>query len=163
MINPVLGLYVAAAIACAALDQWIKKLVVAKMALGEHIQVMPILSLYHTRNTGVAFSFLSGFDDTAMVAFTALVMAFIAWLAARTTPAQAVARIGFTLILGGALGNVIDRVRLGYVVDYILVHTQSWSFAVFNLADVFISLGAALVIAQELIDWRRARRGGTDG
>lgn len=147
-------LYGGLALLVAGLDQWIKWLVVAGMELHDHIQLLPFLSLFHTRNTGIAFSFLSGFDDRAMVALTLVVMGFILWLAVRSERQQFLARIGFALILGGALGNIVDRATLGYVVDYILVHTDSWSFAVFNLADAAISVGAAFVILQEFLDWR---------
>jgi signal peptidase II len=133
--------YAGLALGCAVADQFIKRLVVDNMQLHERIDLVPMLSLYHTRNTGIAFSFLSGFDDSLMVVFTAGVMIFIAF------------------ILGGALGNIVDRAVLGYVVDYILFYTETWSFAVFNLADAFISVGAALVILQELLDWRRGDRG----
>ena len=155
MNKPMLAFYAVLAIVCAVVDQWIKSMVVAGMALHERIDLMPFLSLYHTRNTGIAFSFLSGFNDTLMIVLTGTVMVFIGWLAARTERRQHFARIGFALILGGALGNIIDRSLLGYVVDYVLFHTPSWSFAVFNLADAFITVGAGLVILQELIDWRR--------
>lgn len=147
--------YAFVVVVSAALDQWIKWLVVSSMALYETIPVAPFLSLHHTRNTGIAFSFMSGFDETAMVVFTTAVMLFIMWLASRTEARQVFARLGFALIVGGALGNVIDRATLGYVVDYILVHTDTWSFAVFNLADAFITVGAGLVILQEIVDWRR--------
>ena len=151
--------YAGLALGCALADQFIKRLVVDNMQLYERIDLMPMLSLYHTRNTGIAFSFLSGFDDSLMVVFTAAVMIFIGWLAIRAEAHQTIARIGFALILGGALGNIIDRSVLGYVVDYILFHTETWSFAVFNLADAFISVGAALVILQEFLDWRRGGQG----
>jgi signal peptidase II len=147
--------YAGLALGCAVADQFIKRLVVDNMQLHERIDLIPMLSLYHTRNTGIAFSFLSGFNDSMMVVFTAAVMIFIGWLALRTEPHQSIARVGFAFILGGALGNIIDRSTLGYVVDYILFHTGTWSFAVFNLADAFISVGAALVILQEVADWRR--------
>lgn len=149
-----LAIYVLLALAAAGLDQWIKRLVVASMELHESIELAPMLSLYHTRNTGIAFSFLSGFNDTAMVVLTGAVMLFIGWLAVRAEHHQHLARAGFALILGGALGNIIDRSTLGYVVDYILFHTDTWSFAVFNLADAFISVGAAMVVLQEMLDWR---------
>lgn len=160
MSGRVLANYALVVGASAALDQWIKFLVVENMALHERIDVVPYLSLFHTRNTGVAFSFLSGSNEVFMVAFTGLVMLFIGWLALRTHGSQMLARIGFALILGGALGNIIDRLLLGYVVDYVLFHTQNWSFAVFNLADAFISVGAGLVILQEILDWRRSRAAG---
>jgi len=151
--------YAGLALGCAVADQFIKRLVVDNMQLYERIDLVPMLSLYHTRNTGIAFSFLSGFNDSLMVVFTAAVMIFIGWLAIRAEAHQAIARIGFALILGGALGNIIDRATLGYVVDYILFYTETWSFAVFNLADAFISVGAALVILQEFLDWRRGDQG----
>ncbi|MDP3896840.1 MAG: signal peptidase II [Mesorhizobium sp.] len=149
-----LALYGGVALGLAALDQWIKRLVVETMELYERIDVMPFLSWFHTRNTGIAFSFLSGFDDTAMVALTFAVMLFIGFLAVRTAGSQHLARLGFAFILGGALGNIIDRAMHGYVVDYVLLHAGSWSFAVFNLADAAISVGAVLVILQEFLDWR---------
>ncbi len=158
-----LAIYVLIALAAAGLDQWVKRLVVANMELHESIAVAPMLSLYHTRNTGIAFSFLSGFSDTAMVVLTGAVMLFIGWLAVRAEHHQHLARAGFALILGGALGNIVDRATLGYVVDYILFHTETWSFAVFNLADAFISVGAAMVVLQEILDWRdRDDPGGKD-
>ncbi|SMH35767.1 signal peptidase II [Mesorhizobium australicum] len=159
MSKRILAIYALVAVAAAGLDQWIKQLVVANMELYERIDVMPMLSLYHTRNTGIAFSFLSGLDDTIMVVLTGVVMLFIVWLAAKAEPHQHLARTGFALIVGGALGNIIDRSTLGYVVDYVLFHTQTWSFAVFNLADAFISVGAALVVLQEILDWRRGSAG----
>ena len=117
MNKPMLAFYAAVAIACAAIDQWIKWLVVAEMDLHERIDLVPFFSLYHTRNTGIAFSFLSGFNDTVMLVLTIAVMIFIGWLAASTERGQHFARFGFALIIGGALGNIFDRATLGYVVD----------------------------------------------
>ena len=91
--------YAGLALGCALADQFIKRLVVDNMQLYERIDLMPMLSLYHTRNTGIAFSFLSGFDDSLMVVFTAAVMIFIGWLAIRAEAHQTIARIGFALIL----------------------------------------------------------------
>jgi signal peptidase II len=98
--------------------------------------------------------------DTALVIVTSAVILLVLWLAARSDADQLAARFGFALIIAGALGNLIDRVWLGYVVDYVLFHTPAWSFAVFNLADVMITLGAGLVILQEILLWRRQRRSG---
>ncbi len=63
--------------------------------------------------------------------------------------------IGFALIVGGAVGNLIDRAVYGHVIDYILFHTPVWSFAVFNLADAFITVGAVAVLLEEFLGWRR--------
>ena len=79
------------------------------------------------------------------------------YLAAESEPHQRCAQLGFALIIGGAIGNLIDRVWLGYVVDYVLFHLPNWSFAVFNLADAFITVGAMLVVLEEIIAWRKSR------
>ena len=149
-----LGIVVILAI---ALDQWIKYMVETGLAMHEAVNVLPFLALYRTHNTGIAFSLLSDFGSVGLVAITLGVVAFVTWIAARTDPTQRLARLGFALIVGGALGNLIDRVWHGYVVDYVLFHLPGWSFAVFNLADAFITVGAALVILDEFIAWRRAR------
>lgn len=141
-----------------ALDQWIKLLVETMLVMHEKVDVLPFLALYRTYNTGIAFSMFSNVGDTGLIALTGIVIAFVTYLAIRTTPAQIISRFGFALIVGGALGNLIDRTVYGHVIDYILFHTPVWSFAIFNLADVFISLGAALVVLDEFLAWRRSRR-----
>jgi len=133
-----------------ALDQGIKAAVVATMPLGSAIELLPFLALYHTRNEGIAFSFLSGFHGWGLALISTLVLAFVSWLWWNTPRARRVSQWGFALVAGGAVGNLIDRVWLGYVVDYVLFHTPSWSFAVFNLADAFISVGAALILLDEI-------------
>ncbi|WP_395448586.1 signal peptidase II [Aminobacter sp. UC22_36] len=140
-----------------ALDQWIKVLVEANLVMHEKVDVLPFLALYRTYNTGIAFSMFSSVGDTGLIALTAIVVAFVSYLAIRTTPAQIISRFGFALIVGGALGNLIDRTVYGHVIDYILFHTPVWSFAIFNLADAFISVGAALVVFDEFLAWRRGR------
>jgi signal peptidase II len=140
-----------------AFDQVTKHLVETGLPLQQPVPVMPFLSMFRTYNTGIAFSFLSGLDDMALVALTLAISAFIVFLWYRSDARQLWARIGYAFVLGGALGNLIDRVRLGHVVDFILVHTQSWSFAVFNLADSFITVGAMLIILDEFLEARRAR------
>jgi signal peptidase II len=89
---------------------------------------------------------------------TLCISVFIIWLWSKSEPHQRWARLGYACVLGGAAGNLIDRVVLGHVVDFILVHTQSWSFAVFNFADSFITIGAALIILDEVLDALRHRR-----
>ncbi len=136
-----------------ALDQWIKQLVENGLAFRERDDFLPFLALFRTYNTGIAFSMFSSFGDTALVIVAVLVVTFVLYLAARTPPGHVVARIGFALIVGGALGNLIDRAIYGHVIDYVMFDTPVLSF-VFNLADAFISVGAALVIFEELIGWR---------
>jgi signal peptidase II len=140
-----------------ALDQWIKYLVETRLALHEPVDLLPFLALYRTYNTGVAFSMLSSFGDTGLIVVSLAVIAFVLYLASRSAGDQWLARIGFALIIGGAIGNLIDRAVYGHVIDYILFHTPVWSFAVFNLADAFISVGAATVLLEEFFGWRRQR------
>ncbi|AZO21724.1 MULTISPECIES: signal peptidase II [unclassified Mesorhizobium] len=147
--------YALLVVAAIALDQWIKQMVENGLAFQEKVDFLPFLALFRTYNTGIAFSMFSSFGDTGLVIIAVLVVAFVLYLAVRTPAGHILARIGFALIVGGALGNLIDRAVFGHVIDYILFHTPVWSFAVFNLADAFISVGAALVVFDELIGWRR--------
>jgi signal peptidase II len=142
------------------LDQWIKFQVETRLALQEQVDLVPLLALYRTYNTGIAFSMFSSFGDTGLIVVSLAVVAFVLYLASRSTHEQVLSRIGFALIIGGAIGNLIDRTVYGHVIDYILFHTPVWSFAVFNLADAFITIGALLVVADEIFGWRRQR---TDG
>ncbi|MBB6467539.1 signal peptidase II [Aminobacter lissarensis] len=154
--KPVAFYGVVAALAV-ALDQWIKVLVEANLVMHEKVDLLPFLALYRTYNTGIAFSMFSDVGDTGLIVLTTVVVAFVTYLAIKTTPAQVISRFGFALIVGGALGNLIDRTVYGHVIDYILFHTPVWSFAIFNLADAFISVGAALVVLDEFLAWRRGR------
>jgi signal peptidase II len=149
--------YSAIVAAAVALDQWIKGLVEAGLAMREQVDILPFFALYRTYNTGVAFSMFSEAGDLPLIILSVLVIAFVLFLALKSRESQVVARIGFALIIGGAIGNLIDRSLLGYVIDYFLFHTPVWSFAVFNLADVFITIGATLVVLEEILEWRRER------
>ncbi|WP_353643532.1 signal peptidase II [Mesorhizobium sp. WSM2239] len=150
---PYAGLIVAAV----ALDQWIKRLVETGLVLHEQVDVLPFLALYRTYNTGVAFSMFEWVGDKGLMALSVAVIAFVLFLAKRTEPDQVMARIGFCLIIGGAIGNLIDRAIYGHVIDYIYFHTPVWSFAVFNLADAFISVGAFIVVLDEFLNWRNEK------
>jgi signal peptidase II len=145
-------------LAAVAADQWIKWLVQTRMVMGETIEFLPFLAWHRTVNTGISFSFMDGLPAWVLAVLAVAVMGFIVWLAVRSEPRQVFARAGFALIVGGAVGNLIDRVFLGHVVDYVYFHTPVWSFAVFNLADACITVGAVLVILQEIVDWRRGRK-----
>lgn len=145
-----------------ALDQWIKFLVETRLDMHARVDVLPFLALFRTHNTGIAFSMLSDFGSAGLIAVTLAVIGFVIWIAARSDEGRVLARTGFALIIGGAVGNLIDRTWHGHVIDYILFHLPTWSFAIFNLADAFISVGAALVILDELLLWRRGRTGRHD-
>jgi len=133
------------------LDQAVKLLVEASLPLEQAVPILPFLALYRTYNLGVAFSLLSGMEREVIVGMRILIVAFVLWLWRRTAKDRPFAHIGFALIIAGAIGNLIDGFLYGHVIDYVLFHTASWSFAVFNLADSFISIGAALVIIDELV------------
>lgn len=140
-----------------AFDQWIKFLVETRLFMHDMVEILPFLALYRTYNTGVAFSMFSSIGDKGLILLSLAVVAFVLYLAFRTEPRQVLSRIGFSLIIGGAIGNLIDRTLHGYVIDYILFHTPVWSFAIFNLADAFITVGAGLVLLEELFGWRRGK------
>jgi len=148
-----------AAVVLIGLDQAIKLLVEARLPFEQPVPVAPFLALYRTWNQGISFSLLAGFGGLALAAIAVLVTGFVLVLAARTAPQERLARAGYAAIVAGALGNLIDRVAYGHVVDYVLVHTATWSFAVFNLADALITIGAGLVVLQELTG-RRPDTGG---
>lgn len=139
-------------------DQAIKAVVEAYLPLQEAVPVLPMLALYRTHNLGVAFSMLSGMDGWAIVGMRIVIVAFVLWLWRGSPRDRRLAHVGFALIVAGALGNIVDRFVYGHVVDYILFHTQTWSFAVFNLADSLITLGAGFVLLDELLATRRDKK-----
>ncbi|MBP2548248.1 signal peptidase II [Neorhizobium galegae] len=139
------------------LDQLIKLAVEAWLPLQEAVPLLPVLALYRTYNLGVAFSMLSEMEGWFIVSMRLAIVVFVLWLWRRTPKDRVFAHLGFALIISGALGNILDRLFYGHVVDYILFHTQTWSFAVFNLADSFITVGAGCVILDELLGSRRKR------
>ncbi len=138
-----------------AIDQIAKLIVEARLPEGQAIDVLPILTLLHVRNTGIAFSMLAGSGFGLIVlplAVTAIVLVF--WASNREGGGLAAA--GFALILGGAIGNLIDRLRLGYVTDFLLLHFGNWTLFVFNLADAALTLGPALLILAYLWPAKKA-------
>lgn len=139
------------------LDQAVKIMVDQWLPLQEMVPVIPMLALYRTYNLGVAFSMLSGMDGWFIVGMRIVIVAFVLWLWRRAPNHRWLAHLGFALIIAGALGNLIDRFLYGHVIDYILFHTQTWSFAVFNLADSFITVGAGCVILDELLMPKKAK------
>ena len=98
--------YALLVIVAMVVDQWIKYLVETGLPFQEKIDLLPFLGLFRTYNTGIAFSMLSSFGDTGLIVVSLLVSAFVIFLATRTEPGQVLARAGFALIVGGALGNL---------------------------------------------------------
>ncbi|MDO8268409.1 MAG: signal peptidase II [Moraxellaceae bacterium] len=135
------------------LDQATKMYFSATMQLGESVSLLPVFSWTLAHNYGAAFSFLhdAGGWQRWFFAGIALVVSggILFWL--KTLPANArFLACALVLVLGGALGNLYDRMMLGYVVDFIHVHYGTWHFPAFNIADCGISVGAAMLIFDSL-------------
>ena len=143
--GPLSPLGLGVVVAVVVLDQIAKFAAEAMLPLGEAIELLPVLTLYRVANTGIAFSFFAG-SGVALIILMLVVSAVVIGFWMRTHEGGRLAAIGFALILGGAIGNLIDRVRLGYVVDFLLLHLGDWTLFVFNLADAALTLGPALLI-----------------
>lgn len=132
------------------LDQVTKALVVSAIKMNSSVALLPILEIVYLENEGAAFSILhdaSGWQRWFFIALALIVsVALMIWLRRIRTPEQTILAVGLSLVLGGALGNVIDRVWLGYVVDFIYFHWRTWDFPAFNIADTAISIGAACLL-----------------
>ena len=134
-----------------ALDQVTKVLVMQKLPLGSQTPLIPdILNLVHIHNKGAAFGLLSGwstqFTWLFFVITTALVLAVLGYMLWRLPDGHWTATLGYSLVLTGALGNLIDRVRLGKVVDFIDVYWGRYHWPAFNVADSLVCLGAAVLV-----------------
>jgi signal peptidase II len=151
--------WLALALAVIILDQITKDMIVERFALGDSRYVTPFFNIVRAHNPGAAFSFLAGADGWQRWFFVGLgvaASAFIVWLIVRH-PGQTLFCLAVTLILGGAVGNVVDRLIHGHVIDFIQVHWAGWYFPSFNVADSAITVGAALLILDELWRVKRSR------
>ncbi len=155
--KPSLFIWLGLAVIVIVLDQFTKTLVIHEFQLGDSRTITSWFNLVRAHNPGAAFSFLAGADGWQRWFFIALGLVasvVLVWMMVRHGE-QKLFCFALTMILGGALGNVIDRMLHGYVVDFIQVHRGGWFFPSFNLADSAITLGAICLIADEL---RRVRR-----
>ena len=141
-----------------AIDQACKYVVERTMDYRQTIDLLPFFALYRTHNQGIAFSMLWGLGPQILSAISLGVIAFVLWLWRASPAERLLSHAGYALVIGGALGNLIDRTVHGYVIDYFLFHTPVWSFAVFNLADTAITVGAGLIILDELLALRREHK-----
>lgn len=136
------------------LDQMTKWMILKWVPLYDKIPVNTFINITHQRNTGAAFSFLadaSGWQRWFFIGLATIVSAFVvAWLWRIRSSGPIILAAGLSLVLGGAIGNVLDRIRLGYVVDFIQVYIGSWPFPSFNVADSAITVGAAFLIVDAL-------------
>lgn len=134
---------------CLVVDQITKHQVVGSMELYESIQILSFFSITYVHNLGAAFSFLADQGGWQRWFFTAIAaiasIVFIIWLA-KTPKDKKLLSIAFALLLSGALGNLIDRVLFGYVIDFLDFYIGSYRWPAFNVADSMIFIGAALMI-----------------
>jgi len=140
-------------------DQFTKILVIGSFQLGEGIPVTGFFNLVRVHNAGAAFSFLAGASGWQRWFFTALGLVaavVIVWML-KGHPGQRLFCFALACILGGAVGNVIDRVLYGYVVDFLDFHWAGMHFPAFNVADSAITVGAVCLILDELLRVRRGR------
>ena len=141
------------------LDQFSKTVILGMFQLDGSQTVTSFFNVVRVHNTGAAFSFLAGtagWQRWFFIGLGAVAAVFIVWML-RRHGGQRLFSWALSLILGGALGNVIDRLLHGYVVDFIQVHYRGWYFPSFNVADSAITVGAALLILDELLRVRRSR------
>jgi signal peptidase II len=140
----------AVAVLVVAADQVTKWAIIEWVALYEKIPLNSFINLTHQRNTGAAFSFLADAGGWQRWFFVVLASAvslmIIVWLWRLRRERQFILSAGLALVLGGAIGNLIDRATLGYVTDFIQVWFGNWAFPSFNVADAGISVGAAFLI-----------------
>lgn len=153
--NSARALYLLIVVIVVLLDRWTKHLVAARIALYSHVQVIPgFFRLTHTENTGAAFSLFA--DSTApwktglLIAFSVLALIVVSTLLWKNHQAHVATGVGLSLIMGGALGNLWDRLARGRVVDFLLVYVKHYQWPVFNLADSAIVVGAGLLIIEIL-------------
>jgi signal peptidase II len=140
-----------AAMVIVVLDQITKAMVRGALAVHESVEVIPgWLSLTRVHNTGAAFGMLNAVDfpfKTVVLSIVACVaLAGVGWYASTVPAAERLGRLGIACVLGGAIGNLIDRATAGYVLDYVDAYWGSWHFWAFNVADAAITCGVILMI-----------------
>lgn len=162
MMRGLLPWLVAAAVV--GLDRLTKAAVMQRLEPGAWVDVVPGFALTHVHNRGIAFSLFDDGGPLSRLALHAVILAavvVIAWMLVRHGSRRPAAGIGFGLILGGAVGNLIDRVLYGWVVDFVhlwvRIGERHWSWPDFNVADSAITIGAALLILHELREHRASR------
>ena len=137
------------------LDQWTKWLAELKLNFHEPVAIIePILNWTLAYNYGAAFSFLAdqgGWQKWFFAGLSLAMSLFLVWYLTRAPRQAKLLNVGLALILGGAIGNLIDRVRIGKVIDFIHVHyADVWHYPIFNVADIAICIGVAIVVIDML-------------
>lgn len=157
--TPSLWLWLSLAVLVLVIDQLTKWLIVGQFVLGDSRTVTGFFNLVRAHNSGAAFSFLAqagGWQRWLFTGIGVLASALMIWML-RSHPGQKLFGFAISLILGGAVGNVIDRLVHGYVVDFLDFHWAGWHFPAFNAADSAITLGAVCLLLDELLRVKRSR------
>jgi signal peptidase II len=149
------SLHLLIALLVVLLDRWTKRLAAVRIAMYAHIQVIPgFFRLTHTENTGAAFSLFadspSHWKTAMLIGFSVVAMLVVSVLLWKQSHAVTITGVALSLILGGAVGNLWDRVASGKVVDFLLFYVKQYQWPVFNLADSAIVLGASLLVIEIL-------------
>lgn len=153
-------LWLAIAVLIFGLDQGSKALASDLLVYGERVPLLPVLAWTLVHNDGAAFSLLAGAGGWQRWFLAAIAIAFCSWLLfdLRRVPPGSILGYAYALILGGAAGNLHDRISDGYVVDFVLVHYHEWTFPAFNVADSAVTVGACLWLTALVL---QARQGHT--
>lgn len=140
-------------------DQFTKVLILGYYQLGDATYVTSFFNIVRVHNSGAAFSFLASASGWQRWFFTAVGVAAALFIVhmLRSHPGQKLFSFAMACILGGAIGNVVDRLLHGYVIDFVDMHYAGWHFPAFNIADSAISVGAVCLILDELLRVRRSR------
>jgi len=158
------GRWLLVAVIVIVADQYTKRLITATFELFDRVPVIPYFDLVRLHNTGAAFSFLanaSGWQNWFFTGVALTVSVLIVWWLFSQPAGRIVVPLGLTLTLGGAIGNLIDRMQHGYVVDFVLLYYERWSFPAFNVADSAITVGVILMLFDGFfLESRRLRQSG---
>jgi len=148
-----------------AIDQATKLLILDRFADGESVRITSFFNLVLVYNKGAAFSFLagaSGWQTPLLVVIALVAIVVVGWMLWRN-PSRRLLDLGLAMILGGAIGNLIDRVAYGKVVDFLHFHLYGWNYPAFNVADSAITVGAVLLIIESFMPQDRTQAAGRVG
>lgn len=137
-----------------AIDLASKFWVMTNFALYESVKLLPFFNFTYVHNTGAAFSVFEG-QRWPLILVAVLICSFLSFMLYRTAKESKMVNIAYCLIIGGALGNLVDRLVHGYVIDFLHFYIKDWHYPVFNIADVAICIGAGLIVLDAIIATRK--------
>ncbi|MDH2924934.1 signal peptidase II [Nicoletella semolina] len=138
-----------------------KYIVVQRFELHETINILPVFNLTYARNYGAAFSFLadhSGWQKYFFLGLAVIISIVLIITLYKNKSSQRLQNIAYAMIIGGAIGNAIDRAYHGYVVDFLHFYWDIYHYPIFNLADISIVMGAALLILESILEYRSSKK-----